>query len=403
MILCGKCGTGKSHALVDSIQDQGQAILLTLTNSNVGNLRSICLVKNVRVEVMTLHKYFGISVSNEKMYKRKALKHTELYIDEFSLINFNIFKIICSYMNKLEVLILAGDLLQLNSIDEKSRLTYSFNEPSLNGIDMTVNETIIVCNKLANSLKYNKVFKKASKLYLSKNYRSNSKVYNIYLDFMFNDKYELITVNECPNLIQREGYTVLSTRFKHLKHINQFILYGEDRMINTRVGLVGSKVKFTTNENFGLISNNSEVIIVGDELVCGDVRHKVKLLSLNELETSGKTPNETSGKTPNETSAKTPNETSGKTSAKNMSKQMINISPSYLCTITKSQGLSLDKCIVVLDDIYSCDFLYVAILRARYDVKFVILHINSDPIIENVKLMNKCFRICDEVIYSSNL
>jgi len=61
IILCGKCGTGKSHVLVNSIRSPNQAILLTLTNSNVGNLRSICKVKNRDVEVMTLHKYFGIN------------------------------------------------------------------------------------------------------------------------------------------------------------------------------------------------------------------------------------------------------------------------------------------------------------------------------------------------------
>ena len=70
--------------------------------------------------------------------------------------------------------------------------------------------------------------------------------------------------------------------------------------------------------------------------------------------------------------------------------------PPNFITVHKAQGLSLDKVLVILDDMFEITMLYTAITRAITDVKFVAL--NKIPT-KKMNLYNKSFNTLKSILY----
>lgn len=352
----GMAGSGKTYKMIEACKEIPNSVILSFTHSNCSTIRNMALKEfKFTPEVYTIHSYFGISIINSRQFKRKPIQHTTLLIDEFSLVSKSLVKIILSYKTRV---VMFGDILQLNAIDNTNYLTPSFKLDEYLDLSMcSVQEIITIGHKLANSHIGSKWYRNSEKVTLMKNHRLCSEVYKIYSGVCVGE-YQLVGVDECRSLLS-SGYIFLSTRFKHLKYINEITSKGKD--IKTKVGSCGLNQRFVTNRNYSKIQNNS-------------------LVDIKKIDNSFVLTDDFGGVHTTED-------------------EFLDVSPRNLITITKSQGQTIDKVVVILDDIYSCDQIYTAIFRARFDCKMMILKQKKEEIVQNVLHHCKCFNKVKNMIY----
>lgn len=354
-IICGKPGCGKSYQLIKLYRTlKKRTKILSLTHSNIANLKEIAQENNPGsdLDISTIHNFFGINIKTNTQFQRTECDYRTLLIDEYSQVPRKVLKVILSYKNQVEEIIFFGDLLQLNPIQD-NYLTPKFTT-CLDNLELTTKEILTVCHKLANSNMNQKGLKSAARLILTKNFRSESDVFDTYKRALKREIY-IIDAEKLKNLVD-QGYHVISSRFKHLKYVNQLTSSRGEKIL-TRIGEYNLGSKFRMLTKVGSLENNQLVEIV----------EKPSGLKLD-----------------------------GKISIEG---NHLNICPEKFITVHRSQGMSLDKIVVVLDDFYSCDFFSTSVFRARKDCRFFICDSNKERVLENIFTMNKCFEICDEIIY----
>lgn len=352
-IISGKPGTGKTKVLSDIYKmNESNSIILCFTHSNVNIFKKDYGIDNVH----TIHSYFKANFNN-KVKKLPTINYKNILVDEFTMIPFDLLKLILKFSDKHQ-LILAGDILQLSSINKNEiNLNYDFR---FDTTDLTPNEIAKIYFKLSTSIYSKGFYNKSDQMILKKNYRSNSKVFNI-LDNAMDNRIEIIKVNELMKKIKYKNYTVIGSRYKHLKYIYSFI---DEKPIDytiTRCGKCNVNQKFIVCENINKNLVNGDIVTIENNyIVKGDYRFK--------FDKSNK----------------------------------INVLPMNFTTVHKSQGQSYDKVICLLDDLFDISMLYVMITRARFNVKFYICSPNSGKVMGEIKSNNKCLKIIDSIIYNNN-
>ena len=73
--------------------------------------------------------------------------------------------------------------------------------------------------------------------------------------------------------------------------------------------------------------------------------------------------------------------------------------PYNYLTIHKSQGKTLDKIVVCIDDLFEISMFYTALTRAKTDIKLICLG-SIEKEIEKIKDNNVLFNILNNVLYS---
>lgn len=350
-IISGKPGTGKTRVLSNIYKfNPTDSIILCFTHSNVNIFKHEYNIDNV----FTIHSYFKANFNNN-VKRLPKINFNNILVDEFTMIPYDLLKLILKY-SKTHQLILAGDILQLSSINKTElNLNYNFQFDTTN---LTPNEIAKIYFKLSTSIYSKNFYSKSDHLILTKNYRSNSKVFNILYNVL-NNKIELINIGELIKKIKYKNYIVIGSRYKHLKYIYSFIDEKPENYVLTRCGKCNIDQQFVICENINKNLVNGDKILIEDNYIVKDnIKYKF------------------------DKSVKQ------------------NILPINFITVHKSQGQSYDKVICLLDDLFDISMLYVMITRARFNVKFYICSANREKVMNEVKSNNKCLKIIESIIYN---
>lgn len=376
--IMGEAGTAKTTLITEMMMELNNFVGLSFTHSSVNNMKNMYKKKyfethneeikdNVlKKKFYTIHSYFQIPYNNFTKISHKKEKdlHEFIFIDEFSLIPIDIIEYIFSFISSFKrkiVLIFSGDLLQLNPINLEKK---PINIKRMNNIKINLpfEETLLIAEHLSNNIYSTDEFSKSEKIVLTKNYRSDTKVLNILSKALDNiEEIELIEYSKIEKLIE-DGYIVLSSRFKYLSMIQKNFQKTTNEQIITNLGLtyieIGQKFILTKNIN-SKFNNGDEIQIISITKEKITIGNKFGMYDFEKNET-------------------------------------IPIIPTNLITIHRSQGLTLDKIIIILDDLFEITMLYTAITRAKEDVLFYVFDRKK---INLLKKYNSAFKSLKKIIY----
>lgn len=376
--IMGEAGTAKTTLITEMMMELNNFVGLSFTHSSVNNMKNMykrkyfekhneeITEKELKKKFHTIHSYFQIPYGNfiKISHKKEKDLHEFIFIDEFSLIPIDIveyiFSLISSFKRKI-VLIFSGDLLQLNPVNFDKK---PINVKRMNNININLpfEETLFIAEHLSNNIYSTNEFSKSEKIVLTKNYRSDTKVLNILSKALDNiEEIEIIEYSKIEKLIE-DGYVVLSSRFKYLSMIQKNFQKITNNQIITNLGLtyieIGQKFILTKNINSKL-TNGDEIqiiLITKDKITIGN---NFGMYDFERTET-------------------------------------IPIIPINLITIHRSQGLTLNKIIIILDDLFEITMLYTAITRAKEDVLFYVFDRKK---INLLKKYNSAFKSLKKIIY----
>lgn len=366
--IIGAAGCAKTTTLIKISKQLGyDFICLAFTHNAVNNLvnkyfsnglKTNKQIKFSKLHFKTIHSFFKINPETN-VSAGDIIYPGVLLIDEFSLIPATILNII--FKSDCD-LILSGDPIQLNPVNKhKSPIDY---KKFLSITDaLPFNQSMLIADHLNNNIYVTNEYQNSVKMVLKKNYRSGSNVMSI-LDQVLNDKYDF---KQCVGINEIESdYTIISSKYKHLKTIYSKLVKKQSYRVCSKIGDLYFDIddKFILTENLNVdFSNGDEVIIKSfDDItltICGCDPTQRYSFDANSI---------------------------------------VPLLPTNFITIHKSQGLSFDKVLVILDDLYEITMLYTAITRARTDVKFIILNKLEE---NNFKDFNNAFLRMRSIVYQS--
>lgn len=400
-LIIGEAGTAKSTTILKTVETLDNFVCLAFTHSAVNNLRSKSTKNKDRFK--TIHSFLRIKIDengDEIIMLNQRIDIPEyIFIDEISLVPINLlhtaYTIISNNIYKFENrtvnIILVGDLLQLNPVSNSRFLIDYHKLFDVPNIKLGFQEAMLIGDHLSNNIFSTEYYKNARRLILTKNYRSNDAVLKV-LNSVLNDvntiKDNMIS-KESINSYIKKGYIILSSTYKNLEYVKQTYDYinlyqnkeevlknygvkvREEKKvtelyeINTLVG----KIKFSDGDFLLLTEILSRDFLNGDIVKLYKNNSYYEIVNLNSDE------------------------------PKKLLLDKSNIYPllplNYI-TIHKSQSLSLNKVLVILDDLFEITMLYTAITRAKKSIKFTCL--NKLPI-EKLKLYTNAFNKLKSIIY----
>lgn len=339
----GKCGCGKTYFLNEVYKkDPNNSIVFCFTHNAVNILRNKYKIENC----FTFHSYFKMNYNNV-IKKLPVIKENNIFVDEFGMVDWSILKYVFKYKSTHNI-ILCGDICQLSSFSKKVNTNFNY-DFYFDTFNLKPNEVCKIYLKLINSIYLKSFYKPANKILLKHNYRNDEKIFSI-MDKALDNKIELINFSDLKREILKKNYVVLSSRYKHLKYINELVNGKIDKdYINTRIGRCYSNQKFIVSEN------------INKKLLNGTIIDDVKKMKFNVDDKN-------------------------------------NILPLNFVTFHKSQGNEYDKAIIILDDLFDFSMLYTAIGRCKEKCKFYIIG-NKDKVMEEIKSNNRCFKAFEKIIY----
>lgn len=372
----GKAGTGKTTTILNSLKDmKGKILCIAYTHSAVENLRSKSENKNQWV-FMTIHKYLKLPI-NKIIYRK--LKEYERFdyivIDEVSLIPLNIIDILFNLTNyfKETKFIFIGDLLQLPCINKDKKLLNIGHKalkkyPGFKNVICSLDNCLNLVLYLNDTIYFNEYFMNNDKMILTYNYRNNEYVQSIINELIGNivpeeelkkniKKY-MININELGQE-QFKDYVKLASRYKYLKTLYSVsnIMKDDEKCVNCKIGEI-----FIKNGDILVANENIEDmdLVNGEEYIIENVDDELLMFNIKKF-----------------------------------------LPYNYL-TIHKSQGKTLDKIIVCIDDLFEISMFYTALTRAKTDIKLISLKSSEgvEKEIEKIKDNNVLFNILNNVLYS---
>ena len=366
----GKAGTGKTTTILNSLKDlKGKILCIAYTHSAVENLRN---KSNNRFKYMTIHKYLKLPI-NKIIYRK--LKEYERFdyivIDEVSLIPLNIIDILFNLTNyfKETKFIFIGDLLQLPCINKDKKLLnikqkYLKKYPGFKNVISNLENCLKLVLYLNDTIYFNEYFMNSDKMILTYNYRNNEYVqgiineliYCFYLEELKNNiKKYIININELGQE-QFKDYVKLASRYKYLKTLYSVsnIMKDDEKCVNCKIGEI-----FIKNGDVLVANENIEDmdLVNGEEYTIKNVDDELLMFNIKKF-----------------------------------------LPYNYL-TIHKSQGKTLDKIVVCIDDLFEISMFYTALTRAKTDIKLICLG-SIEKEIEKIKDNNVLFNILNHVLYS---
>ena len=369
----GKAGTGKTTSILKSLMELNNSVLcLAYTHSAVENLKNKSNSKLKGTEskkkqwvFMTIHKYLKLPI-NKIIYRKIA--NYEIYdyivIDEISLIPLDIINILFNLSNYFinTKFIFIGDLLQLPSIRKEKtgkKLSFLKNDKFDKPLNISLNESIKILSYLNDTVYFNDYYNNSDKLILTYNYRNDIYVQGIINEVMTDSKNILKYIITAQDLNTGQSpyndYIKLASRYKYLK-----TLYTLSNNYNKNYKIVKSKIGDIYIKNGDLLVANENIEDM--ELVNGEI-YKINNVDDEIL--------------------------------------MFNIGkflPYNYLTIHKSQGKTLNKIIICINDLFEISMFYTALTRAQTDIKFICFG-NIETELKNINDNNKLFKILNNIIY----
>lgn len=372
----GKAGTGKTTTILNSLVNFNSVLCIAYTHSAVENLRS---KSDNKFKYMTIHKYLKLPI-NKIIYRK--LKEYERFdyivIDEVSLIPLNIIDILFNLTNyfKETKFIFIGDLLQLPCINKDKKLLnikqkYLKKYPGFKDVVSNLENCLKLVLYLNDTIYFNEYFMNNDKMILTYNYRNNDYVQGIINELINvfyapkelgdtvseelkeNIKKYIININELYNY---KDYVKLASRYKYLKTLYSVsnIMKDDEKCVNCKIGEI-----FIKNGDILVANENIEDmdLVNGEEYTIKDVDDELLMFNIKKF-----------------------------------------LPYNYL-TIHKSQGKTLDKIVVCIDDLFEISMFYTALTRAKTDIKLICLG-SIEKEIEKITDNNVLFNILNHVLYS---
>lgn len=380
--ILGVAGTAKTTTIIDTISELNDFICLAYTHSAVNNLRQKYINhqnynNDFTNNFQTIHSYFKINIDNngQEIFRFNTILPLPKYIfiDELSLIPLHIIEFIYTVLkhnldllnDKKIILTFVGDLLQLNPINVGKQSININNFKSLKNFKCSFQESLLIADHLSNNIFSTNYYQNGNKMILTKNYRLNDKVTQILnevlTDFTNINKY-IIKLNDIEKYVEK-GYIILSSKYTYLEQLYLQLNMHKEFTLNTEIG----KLSYNNNDKLLLTANLNEHFTNGDTVIIQHESDETVKLIKNEYVYSFEL---------------------------NMKKYPL--LPLNMLTIHKSQGLTLNKIIVILDDLFEITMLYTAITRASKNVKFLIFNKQN---LKKLKLYNKSFKKLQQIIY----
>ena len=358
IFICGMSGSGKTTFLMKKLKTFTG---IAFTHSAVNNMKQIydSLNDSKTSKFSTIHKFLRIAIEPDGNYK--VIRHANfkspkiVVIDEFSLIPFDIINYLFELGKDENVqYYFIGDLIQLPPISlVKYPINMNLIKSEFKDINLTFEEALLIANHLSNTIYSFEEFEKSKKIMLTKNYRNNTNVNNILNDALQN-KINIINDDELIECIKND-YVIISSMYQHLKKCYSIFsdkLPSSLNYIYTKLG----KTYFNENDKCILIENINSTFVNGDEVIINKIIEHDKIQISDNL---------------------------GNITIIESSKVL----PINFITCHKSQGKSIDKIVVILDDLFEITMLYTAITRAKSDVKFY--KFNNQPSIAEINAFVK--------------
>lgn len=349
-VICGGAGTGKTEHIANEIKSLLktnrliQIAVLAPTHSAVANIKNR-IGNETNITFATIFSYFRIDWESDHVIG--ALKyHSYIFIDEFGLIRKELFASIlnkvscfCKFQQRDIHVIISGDIAQLSPIYLEDR---SIHFSELKRYYDSVPAHIVEHD-------YNSIFslpeiREAKRVNLTHNYRSKANVYQL-IQKLFYERdcsvIKTITTIKAFSLLD-EGYTFLSSKYE-----DQFAIYNlwtiqmQKRDPEAFFGIVSSPFKKL------LFYNGARFLVAETDSAHnnGDVITFSRVNADNDYFFTDEEGNE-------------------------FTLENTKIVPLQMLTVHKAQGLSLEKVIVCLDELFDPCMLYTACTRAVSSLLF---------------------------------
>ena len=366
----GKAGTGKTTSVLNSLINKGGSVLcIAYTHSAVENLR---VKSGGKFKYMTIHKYLKLPINKIIYRKLKEYQRFDyIVIDEVSLIPLNIIDVLFNLSDyfKETKFIFIGDLLQLPCINkEKKTLNVKLNPAFKNiHLNLSFSDCLKIVLYLNDTIYFNDYFMKNDKMILTYNYRNDEHVQEIINELCPLEKKnggfvktEDITKHliSITDLWKYGAWVKLASRYKFLKTMYSVsnIKKDDEKVVECKIGeiFIKSGDVLVANENIEDMD-----LVNGEEYVIKDVDDELLMFNIKKF-----------------------------------------LPQNYL-TVHKSQGKTLEKIIVCIDDMFEISMFYTALTRARTDIKLICLG-NLEKEIEKIKENAALFKVLNEIIYGVN-
>lgn len=382
----GKAGTGKTTTILNSLKGiKGKILCIAYTHSAVENLRSKSENKGTESQqnqwvFMTIHKYLKLPI-NKIIYRKlkEYEKFDYIVIDEVSLIPLNIIDILFNLTNyfKETKFIFIGDLLQLPCINKDKKLLNIGPKalkkyPGFKDVICPLDNCLKLVLYLNDTIYFNEYFMNSDKMILTYNYRNNEYVQSIINELIYvfyeeelknNIKKYIININDLytgsngtTGQSPYKDYVKLASRYRYLKTLYSVsnIMKDDEKCVNCKIGEI-----FIKNGDILVANENIEDmdLVNGEEYIIENVDDELLMFNIKKF-----------------------------------------LPYNYL-TIHKSQGKTLDKIVVCIDDLFEISMFYTALTRAKTDIKLICLG-SVEKEVEKITDNNVLFNILNHVLYS---
>lgn len=377
-LIYGPAGVGKTETIIERLKTYDTTAntgpndiiaVLAPTHSAVRNVRTRVEAKikeTSRIHFATIYSYFRIDWKNDDVIG--PIRYFPfIFIDEFGLIKKELFK---SIIRKLEqapisiTLVISGDVVQLSPIYEAERsITFKKLKSRYERVP-----AFIVEHDFNSIFSISKI-RSAKHTLLSTNHRSNAEVLDIINRLFYQRDISFlkpITTTRLLHLMTNEGYTFISSKYEHQRPLYTQII---KRKIKDENALIIRRAETSAFREL--------LIFQGAKFIANDSYEKKGILNGDVLEVVT-IRNQPIMRMPNDELVIIEDE---------------DILPSFMLSAHKSQGLSIDKVIVCLDDLFDPCLLYTACTRAMTKLEFYSLKFDETKKNELQLYLNRFYEL----------
>ena len=380
MTIYGKAGSGKSTQMAALIRNAKDYVVLAPTNAAVENIYRITCegpIEAKRDRFKTLYSFFRIDYETETVMGAIYYPST-IFIDEFGLMPKHLFKACVMHAARGGVLnmVICGDVMQLSPIYENKQYISLNKLKRLNDGWNTFTKRMTESNVISSpspvlyptviehlhlSAFGLKCIQKSKLVPLTVNRRANDATKQI-LSAIYSENrefdYKFVEFFDLPKMIMKQNFVFIASKYKILQNVYDTIF---EQYLKCQSGIV------IINQN--KISNKTcykrLYLLPGMNVItCQTVKNEY--INGQELIFTGN--EESQG-------LKCIDPLTNQTiyihkTKDNFDNVYYPITPSFLLSIHKSQGRSIEKVIVCIDDMFDISMLYTAITRTRNELIF---------------------------------
>ena len=374
-------------------------------SSLISNRKKIDLT-TFRSKFKTIYSYFRIDYVNDVVLGAVDMAET-IYIDEFSLMNKYLFKDCLNDMRRkgCKKLVLCGDAMQLNAV-YKTKQSISFNKINklndvntkllgkLNkGVNKEVNKEVNVkvddskveylptkvLEHIHLSVFGMKCVQNGKLINIRGNKRSNTTVANTLTNIYSRNvdgNFTFVTLHDVPKYILNHGYVFIASKYAILQKVYDYIHdnYWTGKILKNASTLQSTSTTFKNDiihikQGISFSSGFKDLYLYpGMQIVVCDTDEHKRYVNGDILTFTGNFEND---------KMKCLNENNEyvyvskiKEVDKTKSEEFYPVCPSFLLTIHKSQGKTIDNVIVCVDEMFDVSMMYTAITRAKENLIF---------------------------------